>query len=87
MNIYTSEDMREFVKEHLASGIDIVKCRSKNAPNNRQTFICIKETMDCRMDWRGETRILAPGDYIHADPNDFYPLAAEQFAACYVIIN
>lgn len=87
MKTFTSEDLKSFVKEHLASGEGVVKCHSINTPNNRQQFICLKEAIICKMDWRGSELALKAGDFIHADPNDFYPLTAKQFAKCFVIIN
>lgn len=87
MKTFYSEDMRTFVNEHLASGEGIVECRSKVDPQSKQTFIRLPETIACKLDWRGNIVSLNAGDYIHADPNDFYPISAEQFNKCFTITN
>lgn len=87
MKVYTTEELQQFVVDHLSSGDGVVLCHGINSSKNEiKKFICLKEDIDCRMYWRGDTRILNAGDYLHADPQDIYGISAETFTRSYAII-
>ncbi len=88
MKVYTTEELQQFVAEHLASGEGIVLCRGINSSNKTvKKFVRLKSDMNTRMYWRGDEQTLKAGDYLHADPDDIYGVPAENFARCYKIIN
>ncbi|MCM1323752.1 MAG: hypothetical protein NC218_06285 [Acetobacter sp.] len=86
MKNFTYEELRLYIEQQLAAEINVLKCRSLCKKGNAvHLFIKLDEDICYEPYWRGGPLTFKKGDYLHADPKDFYGLTAATFERCYIV--